>query len=283
MADKSSIEWTEATWNPTTGCDRISPGCDNCYALTLAKRLKAMGNPKYQVDGDPRTSGPGFGVTVHEDALDLPRRWRVPRTVFVDSMSDLWHARVPADFIRRVFDVMADTPQHTYQLLTKRPRRLARMAPDLPWPRNVWVGVSVERQEQAWRVAELRKVPAAVRFISAEPLLGPLDLDLDGIDWLIAGGESGPSHRPMDERWALDLRDQCALSGIAFFFKQWGGARAKTGGRELDGRTWDDMPDQRPAERRSHTAEWDEHGGGGHRSGIMCGHAATQLPLWITS
>jgi protein gp37 len=168
---------------------------------------------------------------------------------------------------------MADTPQHTYQVLTKRPRRLARMAPDLPWPRNVWIGVSIERQEQAWRVAELRKVPAAVRFISAEPLLGPLNLNLDGIHWLIAGGESGPNHRPMDERWALELRDQCASSGIAFFFKQWGGARAKTGGRELEGRTWDDMPDQPPTERRSHTAEWDKHGCGGHRSGVMCGQA----------
>lgn len=242
MADKSSIEWTEATWNPTTGCDRISAGCDNCYALTLAKRLKAMGNPKYQVDGDPRTSGPGFGLTTHEDTLDLPRRWRTQRTIFVDSMSDLWHARVPSDFIKRVFDTMADTPQHTYQLLTKRPRRLARMASVLPWPSNVWVGVSVENQKYAWRVTELRKVPAAVRFISAEPLLGPLDLNLAGIDWLIAGGESGANHRPMDERWALDLRDQCRSSGTAFFFKQWGGAHAKTGGRELDGRTWDDMP-----------------------------------------
>lgn len=242
MADKSLIEWTEATWNPTTGCDRISPGCDNCYALTLAKRLKAMGNAKYQADGDPRTSGPGFGVTLHEDALDLPRRWRAPRIVFVNSMSDLWHARVPMEFVQRVFEIMVDTPQHTYQLLTKRPRRLARMAPDLPWPRNVWVGVSIEQQGQAWRAAELLKVPAAVRFISAEPLLGPLDLDLDGIDWLIAGGESGPNHRPMDGRWALDLRDQCAISATAFFFKQWGGTRAKTGGRELDGRTWDDMP-----------------------------------------
>jgi protein gp37 len=242
VADKSSIEWTEATWNPTTGCDQISPGCDNCYALTLAKRLKAMGNAKYQVDGDHRTSGPGFGVSVHEEALDVPRRWRAPRTVFVNSMSDLWHARVPSDFIVRVFNVMVETPQHTYQLLTKRPRRVARMASELPWPRNVWVGVSVETQEQAWRVAELRRVPAAVRFISAEPLLGPLDLDLAGFDWLIAGGESGPRHRLMDERWALDLRDQCARSGVAFFFKQWGGVRAKTGGRELEGRTWDDMP-----------------------------------------
>jgi protein gp37 len=154
-------------------------------------------------------------------------------------------ARVPADFIQRVFDVMVDTPQHTYQLLTKRPRRLTRMASSLPWPPNVWVGVSVEQQEQAWRVAELRKVPAAVRFISAEPLIGPLDLDLAGIDWLIAGGESGANHRPMDERWVLDLRDQCVSSGTAFFFKQWGGVHAKTGGRALDGRTWDDMPDQR--------------------------------------
>jgi len=242
VANKSSIEWTEATWNPTTGCDRISPGCDNCYALTLAKRLKAMGNPKYQADGDPRTSGPGFGITVHEEVLDLPRRWRAPRMIFVNSMSDLWHARVPADFIHRVFDVMVDTPQHTYQLPTKRPRRLARMAPELPWPRNVWVGVSVESQREAWRVAELRKVPAAVRFISAEPLLGPLSLDLSGIGWVIAGGESGPNHRPMNERWALDLRDQCASSGIAFFFKQWGGRTPKAGGRELDGRVWDQVP-----------------------------------------
>jgi len=161
---------------------------------------------------------------------------------------DLWHARVPSDFILRVFDVMVDTPQHTYQLLTKRPRRLARMASDLPWPSNVWVGVSVEKQEQAWRVTELGKVPAAVRFISAEPLLGPLDLDLTGIDWLIAGGESGANHRRLDERWALDLRDQCAMAGIAFFFKQWGGVRAKAGGRQLDGRTWDDMPARRAAE-----------------------------------
>ena len=244
VADKSSIEWTEATWNPTTGCDRISPGCDNCYALTLAKRLKAMGNPKYQVDGDPRTSGPGFGVQVHEDALDLPARWRAPRTIFVDSMSDLWHARVPADFIARVFDTMGGTPQHTYQLLTKRPRRLARMADELAWPANVWVGVSVESQKQAWRVDELRKVPAAVRFVSAEPLLGPIRFDLTGIAWLIAGGESGPGHRPMRGEWALDLRDQCASAGTAFFFKQWGGVHAKTGGRELDGRTWDDMPTQ---------------------------------------
>ncbi|MCX2934988.1 phage Gp37/Gp68 family protein [Mycobacterium sp. CVI_P3] len=243
MADKSSIEWTEATWNPTTGCDRISAGCDNCYALTLAKRLKAMGNPKYQLDGDPRTSGPGFGVQVHEDALDLPRRWHSPRTVFVNSMSDLWHARVSDTFIKQVFDVMVETPQHTYQLLTKRPRRLARMADKLPWASNIWMGVSVEDQSEAWRVDELRKVASAVRFISAEPLIGPVDLDLTGINWLIAGGESGANYRPVDATWVRDLRDQCELAGVAFFFKQWGGIRAKSGGRELDGRTWDAIPD----------------------------------------
>lgn len=249
MADKSSIEWTEATWNPTTGCDRISAGCDNCYALTLAKRLKAMGNPKYQLDGDPRTSGPGFGVQVHEDALDLPRRWHNPRTVFVNSMSDLWHARVPDAFVEQVFRVMVETPQHTYQLLTKRPRRVVRMANKLPWPTNVWMGVSVEDQSAAWRADDLRKVPATVRFVSAEPLIGPVQLDLNGIDWLIAGGESGPNYRPVDATWVRDLRDQCEQAGVAFFFKQWGGIRAKAGGRELDGRTWDAMPDNSPLTR----------------------------------
>lgn len=242
MADRSSIEWTEATWNPTTGCDKISAGCDNCYAMTLANRLKAMGNPKYQVDGDLRTSGPGFGLTVHPDALDLPRRWRAPRTIFVNSMSDLWHAKVPTDFIEAVFDVMADTPQHTYQVLTKRPRRLARMASSLPWPDNVWVGVSVENQRQAWRIDELAKVPAAVRFVSAEPLLGPLTLELADVDWLIVGGESGANHRPIERKWIEDLRDQCSDQDVAFFFKQWGGFHAKEHGRLLDGRTWDALP-----------------------------------------
>lgn len=247
MADKSSIEWTEATWNPTTGCDRITSGCDNCYALTLAKRLKAMGNPKYQVDGDPRTSGPGFGVQIHEDALEVPKRWAAPRVVFVNSMSDLFHARVPDDFVRRVFDVMADTPRHTYQLLTKRPRRLARLAATLPWPANVWMGVSVEDAAQGWRADRLREVPAAVRFISAEPLLGPLDdLDLHGIDWLIAGGESGPNHRPVDPAWIDGLRAACGNAGVAFFFKQWGGRTPKAGGRLLAGRTFDEMPVAQP-------------------------------------
>ncbi|MET7467501.1 phage Gp37/Gp68 family protein [Micromonospora sp. NPDC005599] len=243
MADKSAIEWTEATWNPTTGCDRISAGCDNCYALTLAKRLKAMGSTKYQTDGDPRTSGPGFGVALHADALDIPRRWRDPRTVFVNSMSDLFHARVPLDYVQQVFAVMRETPRHTFQVLTKRAARLAKVAHQLDWPANVWMGVSVEDGTHRERVDQLREVPAAVRFISAEPLLGPLsNLDLDGIDWLIAGGESGQGCRSMDPAWVRDLRDQCRSAGTAFFFKQWGGRTPKVGGRRLDGRTWDEMP-----------------------------------------
>lgn len=183
MSDRSSIEWTEATWNPSTGCDRMSSGCDNCYALTLAKRLKAMGSAKYQNDGDPRTSGPGFGLTVHGDALSIPYGWRSPRTVFANSMSDLFHARMPLDFVRQVFQVVADTPQHTYQVLTKRARRLRQVAGRLEWPANLWMGVSVESEEELARVDDLRQVPAAVRFLSCEPLLGPLNgLDVTGID-----------------------------------------------------------------------------------------------------
>ncbi|MEQ0563983.1 phage Gp37/Gp68 family protein [Amycolatopsis sp. NEAU-NG30] len=243
MSDRSSIEWTQATWNPTTGCDRISAGCDHCYALTLAKRLKAMGSAKYQTDGDPHTSGPGFGVTTHAPSLAEPFRWRQPRLVFVNSMSDLFHAKVPVDFIRRVFTVMEATPQHTYQVLTKRSRRIRRIAGSLDWPRNLWLGVSVENQDAAYRVDDLRAVPAAVRFLSCEPLLGPLEqLDLDGIGWVIVGGESGPGCRPMAAVWARDLRDQCIDVRVPFFFKQWGGRTPKAGGRELDGRTWDQMP-----------------------------------------
>ena len=249
MADRSAIEWTEATWNPTTGCDRVSRGCDNCYALTLAKRLKAMGSAKYQTDGDPRTSGPGFGVAVHEDSLTVPSRWKQPRMVFVNSMSDLFHAKVPTEFVEKVFEVMAATPQHTYQILTKRSLRLSRLAPRLPWPPNVWMGVSVEDESQLDRVDHLRTVPAAVRFVSAEPLLGPLDrIGLSGIDWLIAGGESGVDARPMDPAWVRALRDRCRAAGVAFFFKQWGGRTPKAGGRLLDGRTWDQLP-RGPRER----------------------------------
>lgn len=243
MADRSAIEWTEATWNPTTGCDRVSSGCDNCYALTLAKRLKAMGNPKYQTDGDPRTSGPGFGVAVHPDALQLPRRWRQPRLVFVNSMSDLFHARVPLDFVQQVFSVMRETPQHTYQILTKRAHRLAHIAGQLDWPSNVWMGVSVESADHYDRILDLATVPAAVRFLSCEPLLGPLpNIPLGAIDWVIAGGESGFNARPMDPGWVLGLRDSCVAARTPFFFKQWGGTRPKSGGRRLEGRTWDEMP-----------------------------------------
>ena len=279
MADKSSIEWTEATWNPTTGCNRTSPGCDNCYALTLARRLKAMGNPKYQNDGVSGTSGPGFALTMHPDQLALPHRWKTPRVIFVNSMSDLFHQDVPDEFIADVFHVMADTPRHTYQVLTKRSQRLAKLASKLQWPDNVWMGVSVETHRYGFRANDLRKVPAAVRFISAEPLLGPLStLDLSGIDWLIAGGESGPGARPMHPSWVRDLREECLEHETSFFFKQWGawapaddqgavpiaidGTRLaempavpvpgppvsmrrvgkRTAGRMLDGRTWDEMP-----------------------------------------
>lgn len=243
MASKTSIEWTEVTWNPTTGCDRISTGCDHCYALTLAKRLKAMGSDKYQRDGDPRTSGPGFAITTHPDTLNEPRRWRTPRVVFVNSMSDLFHARVPVGFIRDVIDVIAETPQHTYQVLTKRSRRLAQIADQLDWPDNLWMGVSVEDDDALYRVDDLRKVPAAVRFLSCEPLLGPLDrINLDGIGWVIAGGESGPNYRPMELGWAREIRDACQDASVPFFFKQWGGRTPKALGRELDGRLWDQMP-----------------------------------------
>lgn len=253
MADRSGIEWTETTWNPVTGCDRISPGCDNCYALRLALRLKAMGNPSYRADGDPPTSGPGFGVAVHPAVVGLPYRWRRPRLVFVNSMSDLFHARVPRQFVADVFGVMADTPRHTYQVLTKRPERALRLADALPWPPNVWLGVSAENQRYArQRIPRLLLTPAAVRFVSAEPLLGPIDLAQavwpckggpGRLDWVIAGGESGPGARPMDPDWARGLREQCQAAGVAFFFKQWGGPTPKAGGRLLDGRTWDDVPD----------------------------------------
>jgi len=279
VADKSSIEWTEATWNPTTGCDRTSPGCDNCYALTLSRRLKAMGNPKYQNDGNSVTSGPGFKLTLHPDQLALPHRWKAPRVIFVNSMSDLFHPDVPDEFIDDVFQVMADTPRHTYQVLTKRAQRLSKIAQRLPWPDNVWMGVSVESERYNFRANHLRKVPAAIRFISAEPLLGPLtSLDLTGIDWVIAGGESGAGARPMHPSWAKSLRDRCKSENVAFFFKQWG-AWAPNGdpgavpvaidgavlekmprvtipgapvemrrvgkgaaGRLMDGRTWNEMP-----------------------------------------
>jgi protein gp37 len=268
MSTNTSIEWTHrpgtiaATWNPTTGCDRISSGCDHCYALTLAKRLKAMGSAKYQNDGDPRTSGPGFGVTVHPDALVEPLRWRQPRTVFVNSMSDLFHARVPREFVAQVWATMARTPQHTYQILTKRPERMARIVGDdfgggqallselheevaatelyeRPWPLpGVWLGTSIESEQHVGRADHLRRTSAAVRFVSAEPLLGSLPgLDLTGIDWLIIGGESGHGARPMDLGWAHDLIALARRSGTSVFVKQLGTVWAG-GGKGGDWSIW---------------------------------------------
>jgi protein gp37 len=305
----TAIEWTQApgykgeTWNPVTGCDRVSPGCAHCYALDLAAKLKRWGQPRYQRDGDPKTSGPGFGLTLHEDKLKEPLRWTKPRMVFVNSMSDLFHEEIPDEFIRRVFHTMAESPQHVYQVLTKRPERMRDLlqewatpidtagccdgcvvcwhdySADFPLP-NVWLGVTIENRRFVHRADLLRQTPAAVRFISAEPLLGPLvfdsdtdgdghpatmgpcwsdgaglpDLDLRDIDWLIAGGESGPNHRAVKVEWVRALREQCVhqrydqdglnldLPGTRFFFKQWGGTTAKAGGRDLDGRTWSEWP-----------------------------------------
>lgn len=237
MAAKSSIEWTEMTWNPVTGCVKISKGCTHCYAERMAKRLTAMGSSRYVN---------GFAPTLHDDLVDLPRRWKKPRTVFVNSMSDLFQEAVPDDFIARVFETMAACPQHTFQILTKRSERVAALGHKLPWPANVWMGVSVENAKVLDRIDDLRSVPAQVRFLSCEPLIGPLGaLDLAGIHWVIVGGESGPKARPMRETWAQDIREQCEDQGIAFFFKQWGGVRKEKFGRELNGRTYDAMPGQR--------------------------------------
>jgi protein gp37 len=240
MADRSRIEWTEATWNPVTGCSKVSPGCAHCYAEAFAERWRGVPGHPYEQ---------GFDLRLWPERLQMPLRWHRPRVVFVNSMSDLFHEDVPDEFVADVFDVMVRAKQHTFQILTKRHERLAELAPQLPWPRNVWMGVTIENRRFVHRAESLREVPAAVRFISAEPLLGPLEgLDLAGIDWLIAGGESGPRHRRIDPAWAAELRDRCREEGVAFFFKQWGGRRPKSGGRELAGRQWDDMP--RPKRRR---------------------------------
>lgn len=240
MAQASSIEWTEATWNPVTGCTKVSPGCKHCYAERMAKRLQAMGQPRYS---------DGFRLALQEDLVELPLRWKKPRLIFVNSMSDLFHEDVPASYIRQVFDVMGRADQHQFQVLTKRADRLAELAPTLPWPSNVWMGVSVETEAYRWRVDHLRSVPATVRFLSLEPLLGPLPgLSLDTIDWVIVGGESGPGARPMEAGWVRDIRERCQQAGVPFFFKQWGGWSKKRNGRELDGTTWDEMPVPREAE-----------------------------------
>lgn len=234
VASQSAIEWTGTTWNPLTGCTKVSPGCAHCYAERMARRLQSMGNPNYAA---------GFNLTLHEHVLERPLSWRKPETVFVNSMSDLFHEEVPVDFILRIFDVMRRAHWHQFQVLTKRAERLVELAPLLDWSPNVWMGVTVENRRFVHRIDHLRQTGAAVKFLSLEPLLGPLpDLDLEGIDWAIVGGESGPGARPMAADWARDLRDQCIGSGVAFFFKQWGGVQKKRAGRVLDGRTWDEMP-----------------------------------------
>lgn len=234
MGTKSSIEWTESTWNPLTGCTRISPGCKHCYAERLATRLQAMGQPNY---------ANGFNLTLHEHALKLPLQWKKPQTIFVNSMSDLFHRDVPVAFIQRVFDVMRRAHWHRFQVLTKRSTRLLELSPLLPWAPHIWVGVSVENQDYAFRIDHLRQTGAYVKFLSLEPLLGPLRrLDLQGIDWVIVGGESGPGARPIDPSWVVDIRNRCQSAQVPFFFKQWGGMNKKKAGRMLEGRTWDEMP-----------------------------------------
>lgn len=246
MSLHSAIEWTDATWNPVTGCTEVSAGCDHCYAKTFAERWR-------DVPGHPYEQG--FDIRLWPSRLNYPLHWRKPRRIFTNSMSDLFHKDVPDEFILQVFGVMAQADWHIFQVLTKRPSRLARLVPRITkylsqftgpndrWPAHIWIGVSVETMQYRWRVDQLRTVPVAVRFISAEPLLGSLrDLNLNDIHWLITGGESGPGHRPCNPTWVQELRDLCQAGGIAFFFKQWGGRTPKSGGRELDGRTWDEFP-----------------------------------------
>ncbi len=242
MADNSAIEWTEATWNPVTGCDKVSPGCAHCYAEAFAERWRGVAGHPYEQ---------GFDLRMWPQRLDQPIRWKRPRMIFVNSMSDLFHEQIPVDFIRRVFVSMEEAHWHTFQILTKRPERVVEIADRLAWPGNVWMGVSIENRRFVGRADLLRQVNSAVRFISAEPLLGPLEgLDLAEIDWLIAGGESGFRHRPVKADWIRSLRSRCEDEGVAFFFKQWGGRTPKAGGRELDGRTYDGMP---PTSRRELT------------------------------
>ncbi len=234
MGAKSTIEWTEATWNPVTGCTKISPGCKHCYAERLAIRLQAMGQRNYQ---------DGFKVRLQEHMLEVPLKWKTPQTIFVNSMSDLFHSKIPTSYIKDVFDVMNEAHWHRYQVLTKRADRLQQLSPELPWAPHIWMGVSVESAAYTFRIDHLRETNAHIKFLSLEPLIGPLNnLDLHGIDWVIAGGESGPGARPMVQSWATQIRDQCLEADVAFFFKQWGGVNKKRNGRILEGRTWDEMP-----------------------------------------
>ncbi len=234
MATKSSIEWTESTWNPLTGCTKVSPGCKNCYAERMSLRLQAMGQPNYKN---------GFSLTIHPHILCLPLQWKTPQMIFVNSMSDLFHPDVPEYYISQVFEIMRNASWHTFQLLTKRSERMSVLGPSLLWPENVWMGVSVENNQYRYRIDHLREIKAPVRFLSIEPLLGSLpNLDLAHINWVIVGGESGPHARPINSSWVLDIRDQCINADIPFFFKQWGGTRKKQAGRSLEGRTWDERP-----------------------------------------
>lgn len=226
---RTAIEWTDRTWNPTTGCNKVSPGCKYCYAETITKRFAS-------------TFVNGFKFTLQPERLQQPLSWRKPSLIFVNSMSDLFHEEMPLEYLREIFQVMTAAHWHVFQVLTKRHERLLDLAPKLDWPANVWMGVSVENQRYTKRVDYLRQVPAHVRFLSCEPLLGPLKLNLEGIDWVITGGESGPKHRPIDVDWVRSIRDQCGSAGVAFFHKQWGGRTSKSNGRELDGRTHDAMP-----------------------------------------
>jgi protein gp37 len=237
MALGSEIEWTESTWNPVTGCDKVSPGCKHCYAERMAERLLAMGQPNYRN---------GFALTLQPQMLELPLRWKKPQTIFVNSMSDLFHEEVPLDYIRRAFSVMERAHWHRFQVLTKRSSRLASVSSELRWPGNIWMGVSVESEKYQSRIDDLRATRAKTKFLSLEPLLGPLPrLDLREIGWVIVGGESGPGARPMEAGWVIEIRDQCRRGGVPFFFKQWGGPNKKRTGRELEGRTWDEMPERR--------------------------------------
>ena len=234
MALKSSIEWTESTWNPVTGCNKISPGCKNCYAERMAKRLKAMGSENYEN---------GFKLTTHEHVVALPLQWRKPQVIFVNSMSDLFHKNVPLSFILSVFETMNKAHWHIFQVLTKRSDRLLEINKYLPWTKNIWMGVSVENQDYTFRIDDLRKTNAETKFLSIEPLLGPIKrLNLKKIDWVIVGGESGPKARQMSEEWVVDIKEKCLRQSVPFFFKQWGGVQKKKNGRELEGRTWDQMP-----------------------------------------
>jgi protein gp37 len=234
MRGKSHIEWTESTWNPVTGCSKVSAGCKHCYAERMAKRLQAMGNQRYVN---------GFALTLHADLVDAPRSWKAPRLVFVNSMSDLFHPDIPIDFIQQIFQTMRECPQHVFQILTKRSDRVRQLAKQIDWPRNVWMGVSVEDAPALHRVDDLREVPAAVRFLSCEPLIGSLEaIDLCGIHWVIVGGESGPGARPMEVEWVREIYRACRKQKVPFFFKQWGGVRKDLTGRLLGGKTYDEMP-----------------------------------------